>query len=113
AARYPQPAPRPAALQVPRLDLELPHTGEQRVRVARVEGEVRAARVGIEEQHRLHVLPPSVVRYTPRSWAGPYARPSAHTSTTSGFAGWITMRAIRPVASSPWCCQLRPPSVER
>src|SRR6266849_2354262 len=62
---------------------------------------------------RVHVLPPSAVRYTPRSCCGPYARPRAHTSTTSGSAGWITIRAIRPVAWRPLCCQLRPPSVER
>src|SRR2546427_12377005 len=40
----------------------------------------------------------------------PISRPSAHTSTTSGLAGWITMRAMRPVESRPACCQLRPAS---
>ena len=50
-SRHPQPAPRPAALEVPGLHLELPHAGEYRIRVARIEGEVRAAGVGIDEQH--------------------------------------------------------------
>src|SRR3989442_208524 len=36
---------------------------------------------------RVHVFPPSVVRYTPRSADGPNARPSAHAYTTSGLVG--------------------------
>ena len=48
--RRPQPAARPAALQVPRLHLELPHPGEQRVGVAGIDGEVRAAGVRVDEQ---------------------------------------------------------------
>ena len=61
---------------------------------------------------RVQVLPPSVVRYTPRSGAGPNARPSAHAYTTSGLVGWITMRPTRPVESSPMWLQLRPASVD-
>src|SRR5690348_10062058 len=36
---------------------------------------------------RFHVVPPSVVRNTPRSSCGPVARPSAQTKTMLGFAG--------------------------
>src|SRR4030095_10397662 len=50
---------------------------------------------------RSQVLPPSVVRNTPRSCCGPYPWPSEHANTTSGLVGWITTRAIRPVFSSP------------
>src|ERR1035437_7401928 len=32
--------------------------------------------------------------------------------TTSGFDGSITMRPMRPVASSPMCVQVRPASVD-
>ena len=48
-----------------------------------------------------HVLPPSTVRKMPRSGCGPYACPSAATSTRSGSVGSIAMRAMRPVFSSP------------
>src|SRR2546426_1110615 len=42
---------------------------------------------GSTDSTRFHVLPPSVVRYTPRSGDGPKARPRAHTNTMSGFVG--------------------------
>src|SRR5579875_245820 len=61
---------------------------------------------------RFHVLPPSVVRNTPRSCCGLLPRPSAHTSTSSGFFGSIAMRAMRPVFSSPMCCHVLPASVD-
>ena len=50
-ARHPQPAARPAAFQVPRLDLELPHRGEQDVRVPGVHREVGAAGVRVHRQY--------------------------------------------------------------
>src|SRR5260370_772302 len=50
-ARDPQPAARAAALQVPRLHLELPHPGEYGIRVAGIDREVRAPGVGVHEQH--------------------------------------------------------------
>ena len=60
---------------------------------------------------RVHVPPPSMVRNTPRSCCGPYAVPSAHTSTTSGLVGWITTLAIRPVFSRPISVHVAPASV--
>src|SRR5207247_11342772 len=48
--RDPEAAAGPAALEMPRLHLELPHPGEQRVGVAGVDGEVRAAGVRVHEQ---------------------------------------------------------------
>ena len=41
-----------------------------------------------------HVLPPSVVLYTPRSALLVHSWPEAATNTTSGFVGWIRMRGI-------------------
>ena len=48
--RDPEAAAGPAAVEMPRLHLELPHAGEQRVGVAGVDGEVRAAGVRVHEQ---------------------------------------------------------------
>src|SRR6185437_12673447 len=61
---------------------------------------------------RFQVLPPSVVRNTPRSCCGAEARPSAHTSTLFGSRGLITMREMRPVSVRPMCCQVLPASVD-
>jgi len=61
---------------------------------------------------RCHVLPPSAVRKTPRSSCGPYAWPTAHAITTSGLVGSISMRAMRPVFSSPISVHVRPASVD-
>ena len=59
-----------------------------------------------------HVLPPSPVRYTPRSGPGVQAWPTAATNTTSGFAGSMTMREICPTSASPANFQLFPASGE-
>ena len=61
---------------------------------------------------RVQVLPPSIVRYTPRSCCGPVARPSAHTYTMSALVGLTRIRPMRPVWSSPMCCQVMPASVD-
>ena len=58
------------------------------------------------------VLPPSVVRKTPRSCCGPLACPSAHAQTTFGSRGSMTMRPIRPVFSRPMEAQVFPASVD-
>src|SRR2546421_12850790 len=47
--------------------------------------------LGSENNTRLHVLPPSVVRYTTRSSSVPYARSRQHTSTTYESAACIAM----------------------
>src|SRR5256886_5199481 len=56
------------------------------------------------------VFPPSTVLYTPRSGFGPHRCPSAATYTISGFFGWITIRPMWRVASSPMFFQVFPPS---
>src|SRR5213078_4633286 len=56
------------------------------------------------------VLPPSAVLYTPRSGFAPHKCPSAATYTTAGFFGWITIRPMCRVASSPIFFQVFPPS---
>src|SRR5947199_6147089 len=58
------------------------------------------------------VLPPSAVLYTPRSGFAPHKCPSAATYTTSGFFGWITIRPMCRVASSPIFFQVFPPSTD-
>ncbi len=50
-ARGPQAAARAAALQMPRLHVELPHPGEQGLGVAGIDGEVGAPGVRVHEQH--------------------------------------------------------------
>ena len=59
----------------------------------------------------VQVLPPSVVRYTPRSGLSLNSGPVAATSTVSGRVGWITMRAMRSVFSRPMRVHVSPPSV--
>ena len=61
----------------------------------------------------VHVFPPFVVRYTPRSGLGPYAWPMAATSATDGSRGSTRIFPMCRVASSPTCDQRAPPSVER
>src|SRR6185437_4605331 len=58
------------------------------------------------------VLPPSVVRNTPRSRCGAAPEPSAQTSTLSVSFGLIRISAIRPVFGNPMCFQVVPPSVD-
>src|SRR5256712_13607317 len=58
-----------------------------------------------------HVLPPSVVLYTPRSAFGPKACPWAPTHTMSGLAGCTRTREICCVSASPTKAQVLPPSV--
>src|SRR5574343_386644 len=60
---------------------------------------------------RFHVLPPSVVRYTPRSGLWLHSCPPAATYTTSGLVGCITTRLMVPVFSKPICVQVLPASV--
>src|SRR5262249_240480 len=52
-ARDVEPAPRPAALEVPRVAAHLPEAGEDRVGVAGVEGDVRGTGVGVLLEHLL------------------------------------------------------------
>src|SRR6185312_6099984 len=59
-----------------------------------------------------HVLPPSVVRNTPRSCCGAAPEPSAHTNTLFVSFGLMRMRAMRPVFGNPMCFQVAPPSVD-
>src|SRR6266550_138130 len=47
-----------------------------------------------------HVLPPSAVRYTPRSALGAHTWPSAATKTMSGLAGSITIWETWPTSPS-------------
>src|SRR5207237_4401828 len=51
--RFEETAAAAAARAAPRVDLDLPHAGEQRARVARVDREVRAAGVLVDEEHAL------------------------------------------------------------
>ncbi len=44
-------APRAAALATPRVELELPHRGEQRLRISRVHHDVDGACVRVDEEH--------------------------------------------------------------
>src|ERR1019366_2213536 len=59
-----------------------------------------------------HVLPPSVVLYTPRSGLGPKRCPGTATYTTSGCFGSMTMRAIVCDSFSPMFVNVFPPSVD-
>src|SRR5437899_6040353 len=58
-----------------------------------------------------HVLPPSVVLYTPRSAFGPKACPCAPTHTMSGLAACTRTRESCYVPASPTQAQVLPPSV--
>ena len=60
----------------------------------------------------VHVVPPSVVRKTPRSGCGPYAWPSAQTTTVLGSCGWMTVRGTRPVFSRPMSAHVLPASID-
>src|SRR3989475_5472415 len=60
-----------------------------------------------------HVLPPSAVRYTPRSAFAAQAWPTAPTNTTSGFVGSITIREICPTLPRPMKDQVLPASGEK
>src|SRR5256884_2176216 len=48
-----------------------------------------------------HVLPPSAVRYTPRSGLGAHTWPRAATKTMSGLAGTITILETQPTPPRP------------
>src|SRR5690242_4666723 len=58
------------------------------------------------------VLPPSVVRNTPRACCGVAPEPSAHTSTLFVSFGLMRISAMRPVFGNPMCFQAAPPSVD-
>ena len=58
------------------------------------------------------LLPPSVVRYRPRSGLLRHVAPSAATNTVLGFVGCTTMRPIASVFSSPLSVHVIPPSVD-
>src|SRR3989475_2211785 len=60
-----------------------------------------------------HVLPPSAVRYTPRSAFAAQVWPTAPTNTTSGFVGSITIREICPTLPRPMKDQVLPASGEK
>src|SRR6516164_991084 len=57
-----------------------------------------------------HVLPPSVVRYTPRLTLSENGSPSAATSATSGWRGSTRILGIADVWSRPRCFQVFAPS---
>src|SRR6266516_971242 len=59
-----------------------------------------------------HVRPPSVERNTPRSLLGPYACPSAATSTSPEFRGSTSTLPMWRVSARPSDCQCAPPSVD-
>src|SRR6266849_1082747 len=59
-----------------------------------------------------HVVPPSVVLYSPRSGLAAQACPSAATYTMLGLVGWTTMRPMAPLRSRPLSFQVSPPSVD-
>ena len=81
------PLPGPP-LSRPQVWISICHMPAKRMRgFVGIHHEVGAAGVLVDEQHASQVLPPSVVRKTPRSGCGPYAWPSAHASTMSGFVG--------------------------
>src|SRR3954471_23375901 len=60
----------------------------------------------------LHVFPPSVVLYTPRSPPFRQSGPCAATYTTSELRGSITMRAMCSDSLRPVFVQLLPPSID-
>ena len=57
------------------------------------------------------VLPPSRVRYTPRSSESLQSRPVTQAYTVSLARGSMRMSPMRSEPSSPRCCQVSPPSV--
>src|SRR6185503_3545219 len=57
------------------------------------------------------VLPPSLVRKTPRSSFAFHACPVAQTKTLSDFFGSMAMRAMRSLSPRPTFVQVAPPSV--
>src|SRR5712692_9824577 len=57
-----------------------------------------------------HVVPPSVVLYSPRSGFAAQACPSAATYTMLGLVGCTTMRPMAPLFSRPISFQVSPPS---
>ena len=59
------------------------------------------------------LLPPSVVRYRPRSAESDHSRPGTQAYTVWLSRGLTTMRAMRSDCGSPMFCQVSPPSVER
>src|SRR6267143_4792198 len=59
-----------------------------------------------------HVVPPSVVLYSPRSGFAAHACPSAATYTMLGLVGCTTMRPMAPLRSRPLGFQVSPPSVD-
>src|SRR6185437_9560965 len=58
-----------------------------------------------------HVLPPSVVLYTPRSALGAHTWPNAPTYATSGLCGSTMTRAICLVSVRPTDVHVLPSSV--
>jgi len=59
------------------------------------------------------VLPPSALRYTPRSGLGAQAWPIAPTNTTSGSVGSTTTREICPTSPRPMNVHVLPASGEK
>jgi hypothetical protein len=60
----------------------------------------------------VHVAPPSVLRYTPRSWLFAWTFPCAASSTMFGSCGSTDIDGICFVASRPRCRQVCPASVD-
>src|SRR5437764_8257660 len=61
----------------------------------------------------VHVLPPSVVWYSPRWPPGLYRSPEAAAKTCLGFVGSTAIRPNALVFRRPVFTQLLPPSVDR
>src|SRR3989442_6441198 len=53
-----------------------------------------------------HVLPPSAVRYTPRSGFGAHTWPRAATKTMSGLAGSVTIWDTWATSPKPTDCHV-------
>ena len=60
----------------------------------------------------VHVAPPSVVLYTPRSSLSLQSLPGTHTYTVFGSFGSMRILAMRSDSLSPRLVQLSPPSTD-
>ena len=62
---------------------------------------------------RIHVEPPSVDLYTPRSPPALYRCPVTAAKMCCGLVGSTANRPMAPVSVSPTSCQVAPPSTDR
>src|SRR4051812_9190967 len=61
---------------------------------------------------RFHVLPPSVLLYTPRFSLGALSLPNAATYTMSGLVGSMRIFEMTGESSNPMCTHVLPASVD-